>query len=88
MEPNTKSKSLGKGKDGRMFTPYDSTKESFLTREFFRQEVVELAKQLLGKVIVRELPDGIVRAVIVETEAYKAPHDKACHAYNSSQCRI
>lgn len=75
---------MKKGKAARMFEDYDKANEKLLPREFFRQEVVELARQLLGKVIVRELPDGVVRAVIVETEAYKAPHDKACHAYNST----
>jgi 3-methyladenine DNA glycosylase Mpg len=31
---------------------YDKSKEKFLDREYFRQEVVALAKDLLGKVIV------------------------------------
>lgn len=64
--------------------PYKSDKEVSLKREFFRQEVVELAKALLGKVFVRKTEKGLIKAVIVETEAYKAPLDKACHAYNST----
>ena len=47
------------------------------------QEAENLAKALVGKVVVRELPEGIVKAMIVETEAYKAPEDKASHAYNN-----
>ena len=26
-----------------------------------------------------------MKAIIVETEAYKSPHDKACHAYNNKK---
>jgi hypothetical protein len=45
-----------------------------LDRNYFRQEVVFLAKDLLGKVIVRHLDNGkAIRCRIVETEAYKAP---------------
>jgi hypothetical protein len=45
-----------------------------LDRSYFRQEVVFLAKDLLGKVIVRHLDNGkAIRCRIVETEAYKAP---------------
>ena len=33
--------------------------------------------------IVRKTYKGIMKCKIVETEAYKAPLDKACHAYNN-----
>lgn len=65
------------------FSGYKSGKEKDLPQDYFRQEVVDLAKSLLGKVFVRTTKKGIIKAVIVETEAYKAPHDKACHAYDS-----
>ena len=69
---------------GGNFTEKDIKYEKKLGREYFRQEVVELSKSLLGKVMVRDTPQGTMRAIIVETEAYKAPLDKACHAYNST----
>ncbi|KAM3147379.1 hypothetical protein pb186bvf_000630 [Paramecium bursaria] len=56
-----------------------------LPREFYTVGVVELAQQLCGKIIVRNLPQGQVKALIVECEAYKAPEDKACHAYNNKK---
>lgn len=56
-----------------------------LQRDFFTKEVVELSKELLGKVIVRKTDEGEIRLKIVETEAYKAPDDKACHAYNNKK---
>lgn len=54
--------------------------------DFYKKDVLTLAKELLGKIIVRKLPDGKeIRVMIVETEAYKAPDDKACHAYNNKK---
>jgi DNA-3-methyladenine glycosylase len=55
-----------------------------LTQSFYLQEdVVGLARQLLGKVIETHLPEGITRARIIETEAYRAPEDRASHAWNN-----
>jgi len=53
-----------------------------LTREFFDRDTVQVARELLGKQIVRVLEDG-TRLVcsITETEAYVGAVDKACHAY-------
>ena len=59
-----------------------------LPKSFFKTDVVDLSKKLLGKVIRRNLKDGtVLRARIVETEAYKAPDDKACHAYNNKRTK-
>lgn len=57
---------------------------NLLTKDFYLQEdVVALARQLLGKVIETRLPEGITRARIIETEAYRAPEDRASHAWNN-----
>lgn len=62
-----------------------SISSSILTREFYLKDVVQLSQDLLGKLIVR-IVDGVeIIARIVETEAYKAPEDKACHAYNNKK---
>ena len=52
-----------------------------LPRSFYQNEdVVQIAKDLLGKVLVTQV-DGIITAgKIVETEAYCGRGDKACHA--------
>lgn len=70
-------------KSSSNFLASDIKHENKLDRKYFRQEVVDLAKSLLGKMFIRQTPEGVMKAIIVETEAYKAPLDKACHAYNS-----
>ncbi len=53
--------------------------ESFYTRK----DVVKIAKELLGKVLVTEF-DGVRTAgIITETEAYAGATDKASHAYGN-----
>lgn len=52
-----------------------------LPTDFFCNDAVTVARQLLGKVIVRRFDDGSVRRYcITETEAYLGEEDKACHA--------
>ena len=54
-----------------------------LPREFYtRANVLTVARQLLGKLLVVPAPDGTrVSGLIVETEAYRGPQDRASHAY-------
>ena len=60
-----------------------------LEREFYtRRNTLLVARQLLGKRLVVPAPDGgRVSGLIVETEAYMAPLDKASHAYNNRRTR-
>jgi DNA-3-methyladenine glycosylase len=53
------------------------------TRRFFSRDAETLALDLLGTTLVRTLDTGqILRAAIVETEAYVGIHDRASHASN------
>ena len=50
---------------------------------FFRQDTVELARKLLGCLLVHRTSDGVAGGMIVEAEAYVGAIDKACHAYRN-----
>lgn len=53
-----------------------------LTGAFYRRGTPEVARDLLGRVLCRRLPDGaVLRAAIVEVEAYDGPRDRASHAW-------
>ena len=58
-----------------------------LPREFYARDTLQVARDLLGKRLVR-MVDG-VRLVcrITETEAYVGRIDKACHAYGYKRTR-
>ena len=47
---------------------------------FFRRPALTVARDLLGKFLVRRIGSRLVAAPIRETEAYVGPHDLACHA--------
>ena len=51
-----------------------------LGRSFFQQPAIELAKEMLGVIMVRRNEGTLRRARIVETEAYLGPRDLASHA--------
>lgn len=52
-------------------------------RDLLRRDVVAAAPALVGAILVR----GEMRARIVETEAYRAADDPACHAYRKTTMR-
>jgi DNA-3-methyladenine glycosylase len=47
---------------------------------FYARDTLVVARSLLGKYLVRRLPDGVRAGRLVEVEAYVGPHDLACHA--------
>jgi DNA-3-methyladenine glycosylase len=47
------------------------------------EDTVSIAKQLLNQLLISNVDNGYIAARIVETEAYKAPFDKASHAYQN-----
>lgn len=55
-----------------------------IEKEFYlNQDVLHLAKNLLGKVLLSNVGGYRSSGVIIETEAYMAPEDKASHAFNN-----
>jgi DNA-3-methyladenine glycosylase len=57
--------------------------ESFYTRK----DVVKIAKELLGKVLVTHFDGVITSGIITETEAYAGAGDKASHAYGNRRTK-
>ena len=56
-----------------------------LDREFYKQDAVSAAKNLLGKLLIREIEDELIITKIVETEAYLGAEDKASHAFANNR---
>jgi DNA-3-methyladenine glycosylase len=52
---------------------------------YLRNDVLQISKELLGKVLVTDIDGEITSGIITETEAYMAPEDKASHAYNNKK---
>lgn len=53
-----------------------------LSKSFYTQNnVVEIARQLLGKYLFTDFEGELCAGMIVETEAYSGAFDKACHAH-------
>ena len=50
-----------------------------LARSFYDRDTTQVARELLGKLIVHRLPQGERIGRIVEVEAYLGPHDLAAH---------
>jgi DNA-3-methyladenine glycosylase len=57
-----------------------STKK--LKKSFYQRELLTVAKDLLGKILVKSVGKEILAGKIVEVEAYHGDFDKAAHSYN------
>lgn len=52
-----------------------------LPRDFFDRPVLEVAPDLLGRILIRTTPDGPIELRLTEVEAYDGPNDPGSHAY-------
>jgi DNA-3-methyladenine glycosylase len=59
-----------------------------LDNSFFLRDVLDVAPELIGKIIARKFEDGVVKRYrITETEAYRGEEDLACHACKGRTAR-
>jgi DNA-3-methyladenine glycosylase len=66
--------------------PHRATRIRRLSRSELPEATIALARFLIGKVVVRELPSGRLSGRIVETEAYP-PRDPAAHHFRGETPR-
>ncbi len=57
-----------------------------LPRTFYQRNTVDVAQDLLGKIVVRQLNGHLLMGRIVETEAYTC-FDPACHGFKGPSVR-
>jgi len=58
-----------------------------ISRNFFTRDVLIVAPELLGKVLVCKINNEFLRYRITETEAYRGAEDMACHACKGRTAR-
>ena len=51
-----------------------------LSSEFFYRDVLDVAPDLIGKIMVRKRGNELIKSIIIEVEAYRGEEDLACHA--------
>ena len=56
-----------------------------LSRDFYIRDANIVARELIGKILVHSSSDGVTSGLIVETEAYNGPDDKAAHSYKNKR---
>ena len=54
---------------------------------YARDDVVQISRDLLGKVLCTQISGDVTKAIITETEAYAGINDKASHAYGGRRTR-
>ena len=54
---------------------------------FFKTDTITLAKKLIGKWIITNINEKIVKAQISQTEAYLGVNDSACHTFNNKRTK-
>jgi DNA-3-methyladenine glycosylase len=58
-----------------------------LPRAFYDRDPISVARELLGKLILRDTPEGLTGGRIVEAEAYLGGDDPASHSYRGKSNR-
>ena len=73
--------------DERFFSYDLFMKEKLLRREFFKRPTISVARDLLGKILVRKIGRREIELMITEVEVYDGFRDKASHASRGRTAR-
>lgn len=65
----------------------DARSGKVLRRSYYSRPTIEVARDLIGKYLVRQAGTRTLSGRIVEVEAYVGPHDLACHASRGRTAR-
>lgn len=61
---------------------------TILPIEYYRHhDVLYLSRDLLGKCLMTQIGSHLTGGMIIETEAYRGPEDRASHAYNNRRTK-
>ena len=60
---------------------------SHFSRKFYNRPTLEVARDLLGKKLIRRIDGTALSGIIVETEDYCGTNDSACHAHRGRTSR-
>ena len=58
-----------------------------MPKTFFQRPTLQLARDLLGCLLVKITDEGVTAGYIVETEAYMGPEDRAAHSYGNRRTK-
>lgn len=58
-----------------------------MSRGFYQRPTEEVARGLLGKILIRRSPDGVAAVRISEVESYLGVDDPACHTFGGRRTR-
>ena len=56
-----------------------------LPKSFYKRETLDVAQDILGKILVRQVDGVEIAGKIVEVEAYIGPDDKGAHTYGNKR---
>lgn len=57
------------------------SRKAALPRSFYARDVLDVAPDCIGAILVHESAEGTVAGRIVEVEAYRGPEDRAAHSF-------
>src|SRR5690625_4500691 len=58
-----------------------------LPESFYQETTLDLAKKLLGCILIKETEEGTASGIIVETEAYLGTTDRAAHSFENRRTK-